>query len=94
MVNPAAGEFIFNSDLELETLSEPIRDVDAVTKGGYWLLKILTSEDRRIEGENRELLKTRAWDEWVAVLWDEAEIDDSYLDDEKIAWAIEKAVGG
>jgi len=42
------------------------------------------------------LLKARALDEWVFSLWDdpENEVDDSYLDDEKKAWAIEQATRG
>ena len=51
-------------------------------------------EDRQIEEDDRNLLKNKAWNEWVSGLWDNAEIDDSYLDDEKKWWAIERAIGG
>ena len=41
-----------------------------------------------------DFLKGKLLNEWVSALWDEAEIDDSYLDADKKMWAIEKAMGG
>ncbi|MDD4984844.1 MAG: peptidylprolyl isomerase [Dehalococcoidales bacterium] len=76
-------------------LSEPIKDDTVVTKGGYWLIDVLGIEDGRqiLEGD-REFLKTMALDEWISSLWDDpANVVESYLDAEKIAWAIDRAVG-
>ena len=91
-MSSAFDEFAFNS--ELGTLSEPIRDDEAVTKGGYWLVKVLAKGDnRQIEDSDREWLKAKALDEWVFSLWDNPENEvESYLDNEKKAWAIEKAM--
>ncbi len=86
-------EFAFNTEIELETLSEPLRDKTVRTKGGYWLIKVADKDsDRQIEENDRNLLKAEAFDDWVATLWElpDNEIDDSYLDDEKKAWAIEQ----
>ena len=97
MISPAVDEFVFNSETALETISEPIRDDTITTEGGYWLIKVLAKdEDRRIDKEDRDLLKSRALEEWVSSLWDdpENEVDDSYLDDEKKSWAIEQAMKG
>jgi len=91
-MSSAFNEFI--SGAELGTLSEPIRDEIAMTKGGYWLLKVLAKEDsKEIEDENRDLLKAIALREWLSSLWDDPEnqIED-YLDDEKKAWAIERII--
>ena len=91
-MSPAFDEFVFNS--EVGTLSEPIRDDTAMTTGGYWLFKVLGREDsRQVSDEDRDLLKALALNEWVSSLWEdpENEIDDSYLDAEKKAWAMEKA---
>jgi len=96
-VSPAFDEFVFNPELKLETLSEPIRDENTVTEGGYWLIKVVDKdEDRPIDDNDRDLLTAKALDEWVSPLWDdpENEIDDSYLDDVKKAWAIEQAMKG
>ncbi len=90
-MTPASSEFIFNPEVELETLSEPIRDETVGTRGGYWLVKVIDIDDNKeIEDEDRNLLKAKALSEWLLALWDnpENEIDDSYLDDEKKEWAI------
>jgi parvulin-like peptidyl-prolyl isomerase len=97
MISPAVDEFVFNSETALEAISEPIRDETITTEGGYWLIKVLAKdEDRRIDKEDRDLLKSRALEEWVSSLWDdpENEVDDSYLDDEKKSWAMEQAMKG
>lgn len=92
MMGPAVDEFVFDSEAEL---SEPIRDELAITKGGYWLLKVLDVDSRKIEGENRDLLKAKLLTEWVEGLWDDPknEVVD-FLDDETKAWAIARAIGG
>ena len=94
-MSPAFDEFVFNC--EVGTLSEPIRDDTVATTKGYWLLKVLDEDDNReISDEERDLLLGMALNEWVTSLWDdpENEIDDSYLDDEKKAWAINRAIEG
>ena len=96
-ITPILDEFVFDPETELETLSEPIRDETIATEGGYWLIKVVAEdEDRRIEAEDRDWLKGKALNEWVTSLWDdpENEVDDSYLNDEKKAWAIEQAMKG
>jgi len=97
MMSPVFDEFVFNPELKLEMLSEPLRDEDIVTTGGYWLIKVVDKdEDRPIDDNDRDLLTAKVLDEWVSSLWDEPEndIDDSYLDDEKKAWAIGQAARG
>ena len=91
-INPVYQDFVLNA--ELEALSEPIKDDAVVTKGGYWLVKVLDKEDnRQIEDRDRDLLKAKALDEWVSSLWDNPENEvESYLDDEKKAWAIAEAM--
>ncbi len=96
MKSPVIDEFAFDLEIELETVSEPLRDEDALTKGGYWLVKVADKEaDRPIEDGDRNWLKTKALTEWVEALWDDPsnEIDDSYLDSEKKTWALEQATG-
>ncbi len=83
-------------ELETGVISAPIRDDTQVTTGGYWLLKVLAQEDdKQISDDDRDLLKTRALDEWVLSLWyDTGNQVNSYLRDEMKAWAIEKATEG
>ena len=87
-----AEDFIFGS--EPGELSEPIRIDGEMTRGGYWLVKAVGKDDnRKIEDNDRALLKLKALDEWIASLWDnpDNEVED-YLDNEKIVWALDKAM--
>jgi len=92
IMNPVVDEFIFDPDLELGVLSQPIRDDNTVTEGGYWLVKVEGKEENRPIGEeDRDLLKGEAIDDWVDSLWDKPENEvDSYLTDEEKLWAIEQ----
>ena len=96
MMSPAFSEFVFDPEVELETISELIRDDAVATTGGYWLLKVVDMDDnRQIADEDRDLLKTDALSEWVSSLWDDpGNKIENYLDDDKKAWAIAKAIGG
>ena len=91
-INPVYQDFVLNA--ELGTLSELIKDETVTTTGGYWLVEVLDEEDnRQIEDSDRDFFKQKALDEWVSSLWDDPgnEIE-SYLDEEKQAWAIDKAM--
>ena len=94
MMTSAFDEAVFDAKLEPGTLSEPVKDEAIITKGGYWLLKVLDKADnRQIEDADRDLLKAKALSDWVSALWDNSEnIVESYLDDEKKAWAIERTL--
>jgi len=93
-MSSALGEFVFNSEIEVGVVSEPIRDEDAATKGGYWLIQIIDKDDnRQIEDSDRDLLKARALEEWIEALWNNPENKvESYLDSGKEAWAIKQAL--
>ena len=89
----AADEYVFNDEIELGTLSEPIRDDTMSTQGGYWLISVPgESDERTIDTEDRRFLVSRLLDEWVTSLWDDPDndIDHSYLDEAKMTWAIER----
>ncbi len=84
-------EFVFDPEIALGTISEPIRDDKALTTGGYWLVKVLDKEDnRKIEDMDRAFLKDKALREWISSLWNDPEnkVED-FLDNEKIGWAID-----
>lgn len=94
MMSSVFNEFVFDPEVELETLSQPIRDEVADTEGGYWLIKVVDIDDnRQIEEEDRDLLKADALTKWVEALWDDPDNKiESYLDDEKKEWAILHAI--
>jgi len=95
MVSSAFDEVVFDTELKLGTLSEPIRDETVITRGGYWLVKVIGIDDkRRVEDADRDLLKAKALNDWVSALWDNPKnVIESYLDAEKKAWAIDKVSG-
>lgn len=96
VMSPVIDEFIFDPDLEIGVLSQPIRDDSIITEGGYWLVKVEGKEaDRPMGDEDRDLLKAKAIDNWVDSLWDNPENEvASYLTDEKKLWTIEQVIKG
>ncbi len=94
MMNSVVDEFVFNPEIELEVLSEPIRDDTVFTEGGYWLIKVVDKDDnRQIEDSDRELLKAEAFAEWVKALRDDPENKiENYLDAGMMTWAVDRAM--
>lgn len=86
-------DFVLNSEAGI--LSEPMRDEMVVTEGGYWLVKVLDKEDnRQISDDDRNFLMAKALNEWASSVWDNPENEvEIYLDSEKKAWAMERAIG-
>ena len=94
-VTPTFDGYIFDPEVELDTVSEVIKDEDGITKGGFWLLEVADRDDsRQIEESDRELLRAKLLDEWVNLLFDdpENEIDHSYLTEEKKVWVVRETV--
>ena len=85
---------VFGPELELQALSEPLRDETIFTKGGYWLIKVVEiDENRPFEEFDRDLLKAQALDDWVSeLLADETNIVESYLSNKQKMWAVERAL--
>jgi len=92
-IQPALEDFALSG--VVETLSQPVRDDTVTTSGGYWLIKLVEKEDaRQISDDDRDFLKTRAYSDWIASLWaNPLNVVNSYLDEAKRAWAIDRALG-
>ncbi len=92
MMTPAFDEVVFGAELEPGAISEPVKDTDIMTEGGYWLVKIVDkADDMQIAEADRDLLKAKAFNDWLEALWDDPEnIVDSYLNDKQKAWATER----
>jgi parvulin-like peptidyl-prolyl isomerase len=88
MVSPTFSEFVFSS--ELDVLSQPIRDDEQSTTGGYWLVKVSEIDsNRQVADEDRNLLKNDAFNKWTEGLFeDPANKITSYLDEGKKLFAI------
>jgi parvulin-like peptidyl-prolyl isomerase len=96
MYGAAFDEFVFNPEVELDTLSQPIPDDTVSTEGGYWLLKVVDIDNnRQIMDDDRDFLKADALNKWVEGLFDDPKNKVvSYLDDAKKQWAILYIIGG
>ncbi len=91
-IQEALKDFVLNA--EVGDLSEPVKDDMSSTRGGCWLVKVVEQEDnRQISDEDREFLKAKALNDWVVSLSeDPANKVESYLDNEKKAWAVGKVL--
>jgi hypothetical protein len=57
------------------------------------LIKVVdVDDDKEITEEDRAVLIARAYNDWVADLWENSEVDDSYLDYDKKLWAVERVL--
>ena len=95
-MSAAFDKFVFDPELKLETISDPIMDDTVTTKGGYWLVKVLGVESGKdITTEDRDLLKALALKKWSdALLADPNNKIVNSLDEDKKNWALGKVFWG
>jgi parvulin-like peptidyl-prolyl isomerase len=86
----AFDDFAFDPELELGTLSQPIKDDTVTTEGGYWLIKVAdAAADRPLDEADRDTLKNDALSQWLKELPDNPDNTvENFLDAEKTNWAI------
>lgn len=95
-VTKAFSDFAFNASTELGKVSEPIRDEQVTTTGGYWLVKVVDIQtDQKLSDEDMSALKNKALNDWIASMFaaPENHIDHSPLTSEKIIFAVSRAAG-
>lgn len=96
MAAPPIDEYAHGPDMEIGAISEPLRDEDVATKGGYWLIEVLDEDnERRVDTDYRNYLKAKALQEWTTALIEDTDNEViNYVDDEKKSWAIEQVMRG
>ena len=96
MAAPPIDEYAHGPDMEIGAISEPLRDEDVATKGGYWLIEVLDEDnERRVDTDYRNYLKAKALQEWTTALIEDTDNEViNYVDDEKKSWAIEQVLRG
>jgi parvulin-like peptidyl-prolyl isomerase len=80
--------------LPLNTVSDPIKDVNRLSNGGVWLFKITAADDNKaIEGDNRTTLINNALNDWISQIWsnDQSEIQ-SFITSDQTNFAITEAL--
>jgi parvulin-like peptidyl-prolyl isomerase len=89
----AFTDFVFNEEVPIGTVSDPIKDITVTTKGAYWLIKVAEIDGNRpLDDNNRSILKSQLMTDWSNSLM----TDPNYkvtvtLSDEQRAFAVEQA---
>ena len=78
--------------LELNTVSEPILDVEVQTLGAYWVVTLLGREVHEVAPNIADALAAMDFNDWYASVYD-ASVIQEYLTHEQKAWAIERVTG-
>lgn len=91
-VNEVVSEVAF--ELELNVLSEPIRDETVQTRGGYWLVKVADEDaNRQLEDEVREGVRLKLFGDWIEEQRSKSLIE-NYLTQEQKSWAVGRVLRG
>lgn len=77
--------------MEVEQLSDVIRDDTVSTKGGYWLVQVLNREERPLDKAISEILADECLSAWVEGLMKEAKVE-NLLDQAQKDRAVDEVV--
>jgi len=91
MSSTAFDQVAFN--LPLNEVSEPVKDESVQTTGGYWLVNVVDRGDHKLEEEVREELIGKHFNDWIEERAENSTIN-TYLDVDKISWAINQVLAG
>jgi parvulin-like peptidyl-prolyl isomerase len=91
MSSTAFDQVAFN--LAVNEVSEPVKDESVQTTRGYWLVKVIDRGDHELEEEVREGLINKHFNDWIEELAENSTIK-TYLDVDKISWAINQVLAG
>ena len=87
IVSAAFNEAAFA--LELNTVSEPIRDPEANTRGGYWFVRLLDRSVQTLSVTNAQSLAAQSVNDWYTAIAEVAVTEAKLTADQK-TWAIEQ----
>lgn len=76
-------------DLELNVVSDPIRETEIQTTGGYWVVRLLERDTRAMYDNVAEGLASTAFDAWYAEI-SQAAVVENLLTNEQKTWALER----
>jgi parvulin-like peptidyl-prolyl isomerase len=85
----AAASYIFNPANPLNIVSPPIKDTNATTKGGYWVVKVVAAEDRALSTEDQDTMIGQLFDKWLTDLRANPDTKiESFFDQTRKDWAL------
>ena len=91
MHSDAFDEVAFNLDLNI--ISEPVKDGIVQTQDGYWIVKVLEKGDHELGEDARQGLTMKSFDAWFKEQQENSTIE-NYLDEEKRNLAVGKVLKG
>ena len=91
MHSDAFDEVAFNLDLNI--ISEPVKDGIVQTQDGYWIVKVLEKDDHELGEDARQGLTMKSFDAWFKEQQENSTIE-NYLDEEKRNLAVGKVLKG
>jgi parvulin-like peptidyl-prolyl isomerase len=91
MGSNAFDQVAFN--LTVNEVSEPVKDESVQTTGGYWLVKVIDRGDHELEETVKQELIDKHFNDWLAE-WTEESTIETYLEADKISWAVNKVLAG
>jgi len=91
MGSNAFDQVAFN--ITVNEVSEPVKDESVQTTGGYWLIKVVDRGGQELEENVREELIDKHFNDWLEE-WSEESTIETYLEPDKISWAIDKVLEG
>ncbi len=89
MYSDAFDEVAFNLDLDI--VSEPVKDRTVQTEDGYWIVQVIEKADRELSEDTGARLTMKYLQDWFNEQRDSSTIE-SYLDQEKAGWALDKVL--
>lgn len=93
-MSSAFESYALSQQAELGTVSQPVKDEDATTKGGYWLIKASASQEKEISEEDRGTLIDNLFSDWLEEVRSGSENTvQNYLDAEKKDFIIQRVLG-
>ena len=72
-------------------VSEPVKDETVITKGGYWLAKVVDKQQRETDDELRTILKNKHFSDWLDLRRKNSTIENK-LDITRKSWAAEQVI--
>ena len=82
----------FAMQLEPGVVSQPVADDSVLTKGGYWLVKVVDRDDSRaLDDETRNTLKVRLFEDLLSEQSKKNSIE-TYLTEEQKSWAVARVL--
>jgi parvulin-like peptidyl-prolyl isomerase len=79
-------------DLPLNEASEPVKDEEVTTEGGYWIVQVLEKGEHELDDQSRQSLRDEHLTQWFTGFTDSSKVE-NYLDASKKSWAVEIVLG-